>query len=239
MLELAAADFAILIEPTNGAGPKVSAASGHASDSCYAELAEDPRAQASLSSNRETLIDRLKHLSRHDELTGLLNRRVLTEELDRQVAAAARHDRPLSLVMLDLDRFKDYNDTRGHQAGDLLLKSAAAAWTETLRQSDTMVRYGGEEFVAVMPDCTLEAAVIAAERLRAALPAGTTCSAGVASLGHSESWADLIARADQALYQAKTAGRNRTCANDPTYAASRRDRRVAPAKTRATQYGAT
>jgi diguanylate cyclase (GGDEF)-like protein len=285
--ELAAADFVILIEPMNGAGHKVSAASGLATDSCYAELAEDPRVRASLSSNqqafvasleerketpsplsdltgaasalyeplsldgqpvgvlvvawrrrirqlpdrtrtllgmlaaeaavaidRETLLNRLEHLSRHDELTGLLNRRVLTDELDRQLAAAARHDRPLSLVMLDLDHFKDYNDTRGHQAGDLLLKSAAAAWTATLRQSDTMVRYGGEEFVAVMPDCTLEAAVIAAERLRAALPAGTTCSAGVASLGRGESWLQLIARADQALYEAKNAGRNRTRADD-------------------------
>jgi diguanylate cyclase (GGDEF)-like protein len=170
-------------------------------------------AEVAIAIDREALLTRLEHLSRRDELTGLLNRRVLTEELDRQVATAVRHDRRLSLVLLDLDHFKDYNDTYGHQAGDALLRTAAANWTAVLRQSDTMVRYGGEEFVVVMPDCTLEAAMIAADRLRGALPAGTTCSAGVATLEDVESGIELIARADTGLYEAKHAGRDRTCAD--------------------------
>jgi diguanylate cyclase len=115
--------------------------------------------------------------------------------------------------MLDLDHFKEYNDTYGHQAGDRLLRTAAAGWTATLRQTDLIARYGGEEFVVVMPDCTLEAAVLAGERLRAAVPAGSTCSVGVAEVEGLSSAVELIGRADQALYAAKAAGRNCTRAD--------------------------
>jgi diguanylate cyclase (GGDEF)-like protein len=163
--------------------------------------------------DRDTLMRQLKDLSRRDGLTGLLNRRALDEELAREFAVASRHDRSLSVAMLDLDHFKDYNDTYGHQAGDRLLRTAAAAWTATLRQTDLIARYGGEEFVVVMPDCKLEAAVLAAERLRAAVPAGSTCSAGVAEMEGLSSAVELIGRADQALYAAKAAGRNRTRAD--------------------------
>jgi diguanylate cyclase len=163
--------------------------------------------------DRDTLMSQLKDLSRRDGLTGLLNRRALDEELPRQFAIASRHDRSLSVAMLDLDHFKDYNDTYGHQAGDRLLRTAAAAWTATLRQTDLIARYGGEEFVVVMPDCTLEAAVLAGERLRAVVPAGSTCSAGVAEAEGLSSAVELIGRADQALYAAKAAGRNCTRAD--------------------------
>jgi diguanylate cyclase (GGDEF)-like protein len=170
--------------------------------------------------DRDTLISQLKDLSRRDGLTGLLNRRALDEELTREFAVASRHNRPLSVAMLDLDHFKEYNDTRGHQAGDRLLRTAAAAWTAALRQTDLIARYGGEEFVVVMPDCTLEAAVLAGERLRAAVPAGSTCSAGVAEVEGLSSAVELIGRADQALYAAKAAGRNCTRADTRAVLAS-------------------
>jgi diguanylate cyclase (GGDEF)-like protein len=112
--------------------------------------------------------------------------------------------------MLDLDHFKDYNDSHGHQAGDRLLKSAAAAWLPALRSTDLIARYGGEEFIVILPDCDLNEAVIAADRLREAVPGGATCSAGVATLEHLDTAAQLIGRADHALYHAKASGRNRT-----------------------------
>jgi diguanylate cyclase (GGDEF)-like protein len=170
--------------------------------------------------DRDILMSQLKDLSRRDGLTGLLNRRALDEELTRQFAIASRHDRPLSVAMLDLDHFKEYNDTYGHQAGDRLLRTTAAAWTATLRETDLIARYGGEEFVVVMPDCTLEAAVLAGERLRAAVPAGSTCSAGVAEAEGLSSAVELIGRADQALYAAKAAGRNCTRADSRAVLAS-------------------
>ena len=167
-------------------------------------------AEATVAIDRATLLSQLEYLSRRDELTGLLNRRVLGEELERELATGSRHDRPLCVVMLDLDHFKDYNDTHGHQAGDRLLKSVAGAWVTQLRSIDLIARYGGEEFIVILPDCPLDDAVRTADRLRAVLPDGTTCSAGVAILEQLDTAAQLIGRADQALYHAKATGRNRT-----------------------------
>ncbi len=170
-------------------------------------------AEAAVAIDRETLMSQLEYMSRRDELTGLLNRRVLGEELDRQLAASKRQGRPLSVVMLDMDHFKDYNDEQGHQAGDRLLRSVAAAWSAALRETDMIARYGGEEFVAVLPDCNIEAATAIAEQLRAAVPAGATCSAGVATVQRGGPAAELIGRADRALYEAKRAGRDQTSAD--------------------------
>ncbi|HXP28598.1 MAG TPA: diguanylate cyclase, partial [Solirubrobacteraceae bacterium] len=170
-------------------------------------------AEAAVAIERERLFSRLEYLSRRDELTGLFNRRVLDEELERQLTALRRDARPLSIVMLDMDRFKTYNDEQGHQAGDRLLRSAAAAWSATLRETDTLARYGGEEFVAILPDCTLDAATAIADQLREAMPAGASCSAGVASTIEPIAIGDLVGRADRALYTAKRAGRNRTGAD--------------------------
>jgi diguanylate cyclase (GGDEF)-like protein len=167
-------------------------------------------AESAVAIDRETLLSQLEYLSRRDELTGLLNRRVLGEELERQLAANRRQGSPLSVVMLDLDHFKRYNDEQGHQAGDRLLRSAAAAWTAVLRETDTIARYGGEEFIAILPDCTTDAAIKLAEKLREALPAGVTCSAGVATAHGTISTSDLIGAADRALYRAKRAGRDTT-----------------------------
>lgn len=167
-------------------------------------------AEGAVALDREELLSKLDWLARRDELTGLLNRRVLGEELDRELAVALRHDRQLCVVMLDIDHFKRHNDTHGHAAGDRLLKAAAAGWTAQLRTTDIIARYGGEEFVVILPECPLENAVRAADRLRASLPDGVTCSAGVALLDGPESAAQLINRADRALYHAKASGRNCT-----------------------------
>jgi diguanylate cyclase (GGDEF)-like protein len=110
--------------------------------------------------------------------------------------------------MLDLDHFKDYNDERGHQAGDRLLKQSAAAWVTELRASDTLARYGGEEFTVALPGCTITNAKALVERLREVMPGGQTVSAGVACWNGRESAEELVGRADAALYQAKRNGRD-------------------------------
>jgi diguanylate cyclase (GGDEF)-like protein len=167
-------------------------------------------AEATVAIDRATLLSQLEYLSRRDELTGLLNRRVLGDELERELSIARRQDRTLCVVMLDIDHFKDYNDTHGHQAGDRLLKGAAAAWVTQLRSTDLIARYGGEEFIVILPDCSLDDAVCTADRLRATMPDGASCSAGVAVLDNLDTATQLIGRADHALYHAKATGRNRT-----------------------------
>jgi diguanylate cyclase (GGDEF)-like protein len=112
--------------------------------------------------------------------------------------------------MLDLDHFKRFNDERGHQAGDRLLKQAASAWAGRLRVIDVLARYGGEEFALALPGCGLEDALALVEGLRSATPGGQTCSAGVATWDGQEGPEELLGRADRALYSAKRAGRDRT-----------------------------
>jgi diguanylate cyclase (GGDEF)-like protein len=151
----------------------------------------------------------LERLARTDELTGLPNRRDWEERLPAELARAARADQPVCVAMLDLDLFKDYNDRRGHQAGDRLLSQAATAWAAVLRRYDVLARYGGEEFSLLLPDVDLDDGVALVERLRAATPDGETCSAGVAAWDGSEDAPSLVGRADAALYEAKRAGRDR------------------------------
>jgi diguanylate cyclase (GGDEF)-like protein len=151
----------------------------------------------------------LSELTRVDELTGLPNRRAWSTELPAAIERARRDRVELSIAMLDLDHFKRFNDEYGHQAGDRLLKGATAAWSAQLRAVDQLARYGGEEFIVLLPGATAELATGVLERLRASTPAGQTFSAGVATWDGSETSEDLIARADQALYQAKAAGRDR------------------------------
>jgi diguanylate cyclase (GGDEF)-like protein len=112
--------------------------------------------------------------------------------------------------MLDLDHFKLFNDSHGHQSGDRLLQQVARAWVKELRPTDVLSRVGGEEFALALPDCRLEEAVEVIERLRASIPGGQTCSAGVADWNGSESASQLVGRADLALYDAKRNGRNQT-----------------------------
>jgi len=157
-------------------------------------------------------LDRLNAQAWTDPLTGAANRRTLSERLDGYLAQAGRSGVPLSIVMLDLDHFKAFNDRRGHQAGDRLLREVTAAWQAELRPSDLLARYGGEEFVAVLPTADETTAVRVADRLRAAMPSTETVSAGAACWTEGESVEQLVAAADRALYAAKAGGRDRTVA---------------------------
>lgn len=167
-------------------------------------------AQAALAIERDDLAEELARQAETDPLTGVANRRGLARALERDLAAARRSGRRLAVALLDLDRFKAYNDTNGHAAGDLLLRGAARAWGTRLRAGDLLARYGGEEFVVVLPDAGGEhEAVSAVERVRLATPT-VTASAGVALWDCHEPAAQLIRRADGALYEAKRGGRDRT-----------------------------
>ena len=118
--------------------------------------------------------------------------------------------------MLDLDHFKRFNDERGHQAGDRLLKRAAACWRGELRATDVLVRYGGEEFGVILPASQLEDAAMVLERLRESTPGQQSVSAGVACWDGQETPDQLVGRADAALYAAKAAGRDRLMAAEPS-----------------------
>ncbi len=165
-------------------------------------------AEAAVAIERADLLTRLEAVARTDDLTGLSNRRAWDEQLPRELARAKRDDRPVCVAMVDLDRFKEYNDEHGHQAGDRLLKQLAAIWRDVLRPTDVLARYGGEEFVVLLPNCPLERAVDVIERLRGIIPEGETCSAGVACWDRIEGAEALVSRADDALYRAKRAGRD-------------------------------
>ena len=154
------------------------------------------------------LTQQIRTLARNDSLTGLCNRRTFEEELGRALWRAERDGRPLCVVMLDLDNFKKINDSLGHGAGDRLLKEAAAAWSGQVRVNDVLARYGGDEFAAVLPDCSLHDAEIVAGRLRLAMPPRTTCSIGFAIWDGKASKDALLTQADEALYRAKRLGRN-------------------------------
>ena len=154
-----------------------------------------------------------------DALTGLLNRYGLQRSLARELAEARRYHRHFSCLLIDLDNFKVINDTYGHAAGDATLKQVAAILMESVRGSDTVCRYGGEEFLIMLPETNLEGAFALAEKIRKATASRLfgdderafrlTLSAGAATLSGAESGNDMIARADIALYHAKAQGRNR------------------------------
>jgi diguanylate cyclase (GGDEF)-like protein/PAS domain S-box-containing protein len=160
-------------------------------------------------SEREDLLIEVKILASSDALTGLPNRRSLDEQLPREMARARRHSAPLCLAIIDIDFFKAYNDAHGHLAGDGMLRDCAEAWDSELRGEDTIVRYGGEEFLVLLPGAALDQAADTVERLRAVTPDGQTCSAGLACWDLEESAEDLLERADVALYAAKNDGRDR------------------------------
>ena len=111
--------------------------------------------------------------------------------------------------MLDLDHFKAYNDEHGHPAGDLLLQDVTRAWSRELRGTDVLARFGGEEFVVVLRDCTIKDAAAVLDKLRRATPADQTVSIGIAQWDGAEGQQALVKRVDEALYTAKSSGRNR------------------------------
>jgi len=170
----------------------------------------------SLTLSNIALRDKLRNQALRDALTGLYNRRYMEDMLERFVSISERSARPLAVIMIDLDHFKRFNDEHGHAMGDTLLRAAAGAVTGGLRQGDIACRYGGEELIVLLPECTLADAVLKAELLRARIEAlsdihgvRVTASFGVAAFPEtSGKVADLLRTADAALYQAKQSGRN-------------------------------
>lgn len=168
--------------------------------------------QVGIAINNARLYEQTKSSSLHDPLTGLANRRFMQIQIEKSFDAAKRYGEKLSVIMLDIDHFKRYNDTRGHLEGDKLLAKVAEVLVKELRNADYVFRYGGEEFLCMLPETDLPMAAEVAERLRMAVESETdvTISLGVSSF--HEEVADkesLIKMADTALYRAKQNGRNR------------------------------
>ncbi len=163
-------------------------------------------------------LEQAERMAATDGLTNIANRTTFTAALERELARSSRSGQPISLVILDLDEFKQVNDQHGHQAGDEVLRTVAQALALTCRDLDTAARYGGEEFVVILPDCGPQRSVQVAERLRAAVAlAGAsralTASAGVASYPTNGTDLETLVRAaDEALLVSKRTGRNRTTA---------------------------
>jgi len=165
-------------------------------------------------------LEQIQLLATQDELTGLCNRRHMATLLAQEHARRERSGAPLCLVLMDLDLFKRINDTHGHHAGDAVLRRFAAAGRQALRATDVLARWGGEEFLLMLPGVPAEQALSCVDRIRARLGAesfddiapglGVTFSAGLSMFAPGESLEAAIERADQAMYRAKTGGRNRT-----------------------------
>ncbi len=170
----------------------------------------------------EQELEQVSELVREDQLTGALNRRGLDETIERELKRADRSRTAVSVALLDIDNFKQLNDSIGHQAGDRALKHLTQVIKETLRPADSVGRYGGEEFLIVLPDTDLKAAIEALQRLQRDLTKKfflhnnerilVTFSAGVALRGENEDAEDLVGRADKAMYKAKQTGKNRVVA---------------------------
>jgi diguanylate cyclase (GGDEF)-like protein len=165
----------------------------------------------------------LRKFERHaktDALTGLNNRHAMDETFDRELNRCVQDDKPISLVMIDVDEFKKFNDMFGHIAGDRALSAVAAILKKTFRPRDLLVRYGGDEFAVLLPDVDADLASVIANRVRIAVSGDTKASddsliqipikisMGVATLEQSDTLSTLIRSADAALYRAKHAGRN-------------------------------
>jgi two-component system cell cycle response regulator len=189
--------------------------------------ARELRARLHVGERMLALQDELRAQATFDALTGLLNRGALLERLTREGGHATRKCEPISIVLMDLDNFKHVNDAHGHPVGDEVLREASARLAARMRPYDELGRFGGEEFLAVLPHCDLTCASGVAERMRASLaaspvstsagPLPVSASFGVATLeaGARFSAAALISNADKALYHAKRGGRNRVEAHSP------------------------
>ena len=182
-----------------------------------AEIVARVRAATRAWALRDQLLERergLEELAYNDELTRLYNRRFLSRQLSAIVRSAVRHRRTLSCVLVDIDRFKSINDEHGHARGDAVLARVAARLQQVLREEDYAGRWGGEEFLILLPDIDEEGAQATAERLRQSVGdrpvtgLRVTVSAGCATWAPGESPDDLLRRADNALYAAKRGGRD-------------------------------
>lgn len=178
--------------------------------------------QVAVAVNHAGLFAQIQQQALTDALTGCYNRRSFEMQLDREMQVAKRQHQPLSLMMLDLDRFKQLNDSAGHDAGDDALRQLAACFRQELRGVDSAARFGGDEFALILPQAYSEGARIVAERLRARIEGihitgfgNLSSSIGIATFpAHGSSRSDLVIAADAALYSAKRAGRNRVCVFD-------------------------
>jgi diguanylate cyclase (GGDEF)-like protein len=192
------------------------------------ELATTVAEQISLAFANLTLRETLKYQSVRDPLTGLFNRRHMEESLERELLRAARNGKPVTVLMIDIDRFKLFNDSFGHEAGDILLRELGSVFTSLTRGGDIACRYGGEEFLLILTDASLETGCERAAKLReqvANLQIGyrgetlrrITVSIGVAAFPqHGTSAAPLLRLADEALYRAKAGGKDRVVVADAT-----------------------
>lgn len=178
-------------------------------------------ATASQALRQRSSFERLRRLSTTDDLTGAYNYRYLLDGLQREIRRAGRFQQVFSVVMLDVDHLKEYNDVHGHLAGSRLLASFARIVQGQLRSVDTMAKYGGDEFVVILPQTGKQGAGVVADRIRLAIESHTfpgevrkiTTSLGISSFPEDGDQTEtLLGRADQALYRAKKTGRNRVCA---------------------------
>ena len=178
--------------------------------------------QAAVAVENAIVYEQVENLAATDALTGLYNRRYLEQALARELSRAERTSSSLALLMLDIDHFKGFNDSYGHAMGDVVLKKVATTLGKTLRKADVLARFGGEEFVVLLPNVTPDGAADSAERIRARVekaklhPGGprkrVTVSVGLAMYpDHAVQKDDLLKAADRALYRAKESGRNRVC----------------------------
>jgi len=184
---------------------------------------KDLQIRAMMATLEEAKLD-AENLARFDALTGVLSRRALLEALNTEVERATRYGSALACLMLDLDHFKKFNDTYGHQFGDKVLHQIAQVISGHCRTNDFLGRYGGEEFLVILPETRMDGATTFAERVRSAVAETSleqneeriTVSIGVAEWRNGDgSMSKLISQADQALLQAKAAGRNRVMASQP------------------------
>jgi len=164
------------------------------------------------------LYDQVWHLAKTDALTGFINHKAFFDELKREMDRVSRNKSNLSLILLDVDNFKLFNDVHGHQVGDMVLRQVAQLIRNNVRTIDVAARYGGDEFAIILADTDLQRAEMVAERIRRAIAANqltlnvqtffVTISAGVTQLGPGQTLADIVSDADAALYRAKSRGRN-------------------------------
>ena len=214
------AGAAALSLPNLGAALQLLAQSGHRLPSAD-EVGQTAWLQA--------VVDALCDLSSRDPLTGLANRRHFELALDREIDRVARVGEPALVLMVDIDHFKQVNDTHGHAAGDLVIQFVAEALIDCVRPMDTVARFGGEEFAVILPNCPPAFGQTVAERIRRKVELGVTTVATqhqlsvTISLGgaYAPQWVRSsttlwIERADQQLYRAKATGRNRACLEQPT-----------------------
>ena len=211
-------DIAPVLKDIVGATRHMASDSQTARDELSAMRERASRTEEELTKLHQEL-DRVSSEARHDPLTGALNRKGLDEAIDRELSTVRRKETPLCMALLDIDNFKKLNDAMGHATGDSALNHLATVARESMRPQDTLARFGGEEFVILLPDTPLDRGIEAMTRLQRELTkrfflAGNekiliTFSAGVAQLAEGESGMDAIRRADQAMYVAKRAGKNR------------------------------